>query len=408
MVRWGRIAAALAAVCVAGFAGVSAAHASASRARLDRSLAGALAVPHLARNAEGALALDLASGRVVYSYAPDRSLEPASNEKLAVTYAALVRLGPGYRFRTEVLTAGRRLGSVLAGNLYLKGHGDPTLHTLALVRLAQKLRAEGIRRVTGRVLADESWFDTRRTAPGWKASFAMNESPPLSALVVNRAAFRGAMSPTPAGAAAAIFTTVLQRHGVAVGHGSDWGTAPRDARLLARTASQPLSLVIRFMDHWSDNFTAEMLLKTLGKEETGRGTTAAGAAVVRRVLARAEVPLAGVHIVDGSGLSRFDRFTPRALGSILAAAWRDDSLRRPFWRALAVAGESGTLRNRMLGTRAAGAVHAKTGTTDVASALSGFVGARYAFAVVQNGHPVQSTWAHKAQDRFARALAARR
>ena len=65
------------------------------------------------------------------------------------------------------------------------------------------------------------------------------------------------------------------------------------------------------MDHYSDNFTAEMVLKAIGARAGGRGTTAAGAAVVRRGLRAAGVPLAGVRIVDGSGLSR-DRPRDRA------------------------------------------------------------------------------------------------
>jgi len=318
-----------------------------------------------------------------------------------------VRLGAGYRFTTDVLGRGRRVGSTWQGDLYLQGHGDPALHTLGLVRLAQRLHGEGIRRVTGRVRGDESWFDARRTAPGWKASFYEDESPPLSALVVDRATFRGRISPDPAGAAAAAFTTVLQRHGIRVLHGSSWGTAPGSARRLARIASQPLGLTLRFMDHQSDNFSAEMLLKTLGAELDGRGTTAAGASVVRETLARAEIPLAGVRLVDGSGLSRLDRLTPNAIASILQRAWADPRLRRPFSRSLAVAGRSGTLAHRLTRPPALGTVHGKTGTTAIASALSGYVGSRIAFSVLQNGHPVQLAAAHAAQDRFATALARR-
>ena len=71
------------------------------------------------------------------------------------------------------------------------------------------------------------------------------------------------------------------------------------------------------MDRDSDNFTAELLLKELGAEVGAGGTTAAGAAVVRRDLAAAGVPLAGVRIVDGSGLSLDDRLTARALSVLL-------------------------------------------------------------------------------------------
>jgi PBP4 family serine-type D-alanyl-D-alanine carboxypeptidase len=160
------------------------------------------------------------------------------------------------------------------------------------------------------------------------------------------------------------------------------------------------------MDRESDNFTAELVLKTLGAEVAGKGTTAAGASVVVDALAEAEVPLAGVRIADGSGLSRLDRLTPRAIASILLALWNDTDLRPVLWDALPVAGRSGTLEHRLDSRPAYGAVRAKTGTTSLASALSGFVRHRFAFAVLQNGDPISTTWARAAQDRFATALAA--
>lgn len=371
----------------------------------ERDLAQALAVPGVSRRRTGALAFDLRSRRVVYALNPRLPLAPASNEKLPVTFTALLRLGAGYRFRTEVLGVGHRRGDVWHGRLYLHGGGDPTLHVSGLRRLARVLRDAGIRRVTGDVLADESFFDSRRTAPGWKPSFYMDESPPLSALVVARARFDRRMTPDPAGAAAAIFVRQLDRLGIRVGGESAWGTAPRGARLLAQTASQPLSQILRFMDRRSDNFTAEMVLKTLGAAVTGHGMTAVGARVVVDTLASEEIPLDGVRIADGSGLSPRDRLTPRAIAAILLAGWSDPRVRPWLWRALAVAGRSGTLADRLRGTAADGVVRAKTGTTNGASALSGFAGRRYAFVVVQDGDPVATWSARAAQDAFATVLA---
>jgi PBP4 family serine-type D-alanyl-D-alanine carboxypeptidase len=159
------------------------------------------------------------------------------------------------------------------------------------------------------------------------------------------------------------------------------------------------------MDRDSDNFTAELMLKQLGAEAGGAGTTSAGAAVVLRDLQAADVPLVGVRIADGSGLSLDDRLTARALAAMLVAVWDNVALRRVFWRALPVAGENGTLEDRMERAPARGAVRAKTGTTNRASALSGFVGQRYAFVIIQNGFPVFAWAAREAQDRFATALA---
>lgn len=404
--------AALAAAVVVGalvFAGASAARPGGSAfdsTLLSRTLARALVVPHVRAASSGAVAVDLDTGQVVYSLNPDRSLAPASNEKLPVTYAALVKLGSAYRFRTTVLGSGERSGAAWHGDLYLHGGGDPTLTLLGLRRLAAQLRSAGIRSVSGTVLADESFFDAKRTAPGWKPSFYMDESPPLSALVVDRGDYRGAKTADPAGAAAASFVRILQERGIRVAGESAWGTAPADAFPLAQVESAPLADVLRFMDRESDNFTAELVLKTLGAEVAGKGTTGAGARVVTEALAATGIPLAGVRIVDGSGLSRLDRLTPRAISSVLVAAWADDELRPVLWDSLPLAGRTGTLEKRLDRRPALGAVRAKTGTTAVASALSGFVRHRFAFAVVQNGHPISTTWARTAQDRFALALAA--
>jgi D-alanyl-D-alanine carboxypeptidase/D-alanyl-D-alanine-endopeptidase (penicillin-binding protein 4) len=386
-------------VGVLAFAG--AASAQSGSASLVRALARALVVPQVSRASTGAVAIDLRTGRVLYALNPDLPLVPASNEKLTVSYAALVRLGPSFRFRTDVLGIGHRDGATWRGNLYLRGGGDPTLTTYGLRSLALEIRRAGIRRVTGDVLADESRFDTKRTAPGWKRSFYLYESAPLSALVVNQAQFNGRMSPDPAGAAAAIFVQVLDANGVHVRGRSAWGTAPARAELLAAADSQPLADILRYMDRQSDNFTAEMLLKTLG-----HGSTAAGAAAVVQTLRKAHVRLRGVRIADGSGLSPLDRLTARAIAGILEAAWKDSHVRPVLWDALSVAGTSGTLAHRLSGRQTRGRIHAKTGTTDIASALSGYAGDRYLFAVVQDGHPVSTWWAHLAQDRFATALAA--
>jgi D-alanyl-D-alanine carboxypeptidase/D-alanyl-D-alanine-endopeptidase (penicillin-binding protein 4) len=259
--------------------------------------------------------------------------------------------------------------------------------------------------VTGRVLADETAFDARRTGPGWRPWYYIAESPPLSALAVDRGSVGRGTSPDPALSAGIAFRAALVRAGVAVAGGVAKAAAPPDSSLLGSVDSAPLASILRFMDHESDNYTAELLLKQLGTVDGVQGTSASGAVVARRDLAAAGVPLQGVRIADGSGLSLLDRTTAGALAATLEAAWDDPELHTPFFSALAVAGVSGTLAYRMRRAPARGNVVAKTGTTNGASALSGYARRRYAFAVVQNGHPVSLTWARTAQDRFATILA---
>jgi D-alanyl-D-alanine carboxypeptidase/D-alanyl-D-alanine-endopeptidase (penicillin-binding protein 4) len=378
---------------------------SAAPASLPQTLAQALAVPHLAASESAAVALDLETGQPLFARNGSLPLAPASNEKLTVTYAALSALGAAFTFETDVLGDGSLVGGVWHGDLVLKGYGDPTLSSSRLVALAAQVRSFGIARVTGRVVGDESWFDTRRMAVGWKSSFFLNESPPLSALVVDRARYDGHVSTRPAYAAAWLFRRALAAAGVKVAGGATTGVAEDGAQTIATVRSAPLGTIVRGMDLESDNFTAEELLKELGAVADGTGSSPAGAAVVRRLLDEAGVPLDGVRIIDGSGLSYADRLTANALVALLQVMWADPTMRPILVHSLPVAGISGTLADRLRVPATRGRIVAKTGTTDIASALSGVVAGRVAFAVLQNGHPLAYLWARRAQDRFATALA---
>lgn len=390
---------------VVALALVLAAPAGAGDSLLAKRLARALAVPHISQARTAAVAIDLQTGETLFSEHEGLPLVPASNEKLAVAYSALVTLGPAFRFETDVLGRGQQEGATWRGSLVLVGHGDPTLSSADLAVLARQVRAAGIRRVTRGVFGDESFFDTRRTGAGWKSWFFINECPPLSALTVDRGRYYSRTSRDPAAAASLLFRNALRRAGVAVG-GAGVGKQRDDDVPLAAVESAPLSQVVAWMGRVSDNLTAELLLKQLGTAQGEVGTSARGAAVVRSALADAGVPLAGLRIVDGSGLSSLDRLTARSLAALLRVAWADPNVRPYLLAALPVAGISGTLSDRMRRPPARGNVQAKTGTTSLASALSGYVKRRYVFSVLQNGSPISTYWARKAQDRFATALAA--
>jgi D-alanyl-D-alanine carboxypeptidase/D-alanyl-D-alanine-endopeptidase (penicillin-binding protein 4) len=373
---------------------------------LQARLAKALRVPHVAPAHSAAVAVDLASGQALFGQNASLPLAPASNEKLPLTYAALATLGPSYRIETDVLGEGEQDGTIFTGTLVLRGGGDPTLSSAGLRSLALQVRAYGIRRVTDGVVGDESYFDSRRTVAGWKPSFFIEESPPLSALVVNRARVGPYITRTPALAAATAFRDALRAAGVAVSGSVTVGRVDEFSIPIAQVESPPLASIIRFMDRESDNFTAEMLLKQVGAVALDRGTSAGGASAVTQALTEAGVPMTGVRIVDGSGLSRLDRLTANAIAGILKAAWSDPTVKPAFVASLPVAGVSGTLEDRLRKPPARGRVLAKTGTTAIASALSGYVSTRYLFAVLQNGHPLSYWWARRAQDRFVQVLAA--
>ena len=116
--------------------------ASTANVPLPTRLTQALAVPNVSARTEGVVVVDLDSGKTVFARNPDLPLAPASNEKLALTYAALKELGPDYEFRTEVLGDGWQDGAIWHGSLVLKGFGDPTL-VVARAEAARRTSSPG-------------------------------------------------------------------------------------------------------------------------------------------------------------------------------------------------------------------------------------------------------------------------
>jgi D-alanyl-D-alanine carboxypeptidase/D-alanyl-D-alanine-endopeptidase (penicillin-binding protein 4) len=372
-----------------------------ARGDLSTRLTNTLRSPYLSLGQTAAIAVDAATGAVLYAHNATRPIVPASNEKLPIAWTALTLLGPSFRFHTEVLGDGDRTGATWHGDLYLVGSGDPTLTAGDVGRLARAIRNSGIRRVTGRIRGDESAFDGRRGAPGWKRYFIGGETPPISALVVDRAAGWPALSP-PLLAARAL-REALVAHGVEVAGRHALGVAPGTAVPLAAHNSSRLAPIVQEMNRTSDNFVAEMLLKRLGALHDGVGTTAGGARVVMGEMRAAGIVTTGVRLVDGSGLSSFDRVTATALAGVIRVGMQDARISQAFVASFAVAGRNGTLRSRL--PALAGVVRGKTGTTDLACSLSGMIGEGIVFSVLQNGNPVSFWSARAAQDRFVTALA---
>ncbi|HEU4753476.1 MAG TPA: D-alanyl-D-alanine carboxypeptidase/D-alanyl-D-alanine-endopeptidase [Armatimonadota bacterium] len=141
--------------------------------------------PHAA-SAVRVLSLD--RKQVLYERNADLSLNPASNMKLVTSAAAMAKLGPGYRFTTRVLATVRPdADGVLAGDLVLQGGGDPVLETKHLEALADAVKAAGIRRVTGSLIADDSRYDSERLGNGWNwDDESFYYSAQVGALSVNR------------------------------------------------------------------------------------------------------------------------------------------------------------------------------------------------------------------------------
>ena len=187
---------------------------------------------------------------------------------------------------------------------------------------------------------------------------------------------------------------------------------PGTAWVVASQSSPHMSRLIRQMDIVSDNYYAEVLTKALAVHAGLRGTTANGTLTTQRSLRSLGVKLRGASIVDGSGLSLGDHLSARQILGILRRSTRQ-SWGFYLSQALPVAGVSGTLRTRMRSGPAHGNAHAKTGTLNTASALSGYVrsanGHRLVFSILQNRRPrLDVLAAHRLQDAIVQLLAGSR
>jgi D-alanyl-D-alanine carboxypeptidase/D-alanyl-D-alanine-endopeptidase (penicillin-binding protein 4) len=115
----------------------------------------------------GIAVADIESGRILYSKNETTLFNPASNVKLVTTAAALALLGPEYRWKTVAYADGPIAAGELKGRLFLKGHGDPTLVIEDLWKMVSDLHALGVRKITGDLVFDESFFDDVRLGPGF-------------------------------------------------------------------------------------------------------------------------------------------------------------------------------------------------------------------------------------------------
>jgi D-alanyl-D-alanine carboxypeptidase/D-alanyl-D-alanine-endopeptidase (penicillin-binding protein 4) len=185
-------------------------------------------------------------------------------------------------------------------------------------------------------------------------------------------------------------------------------TAGRAADTVTVIESPRFAEVLARMEKPSQNQMAELFFRTAALHVTGSGSADSAQALGARTLASWGISGADAAYRDGSGLSRHDYVTPRAIIRVL------DVMRRSphfdlFRESLPIAGVDGTIRNRMRGTPAAGNVRAKTGTLDKARSLSGYVmtadGRLVMFSMLANNFTVPTRDVERVQDLLAAMVA---
>lgn len=324
-------------------------------------------------------------GRVRYEKNSSRPSVPASNEKLFTVSGAFGLLGTNHSFETRIYLDGQLADGVLNGDVNLVCEHDITWNPAVfssnaaapLQHIAAQLKAKGLKSVLGKVQCYGACFYnpdgySRLRNPenqpqyNGRAAVAFKDALSLSGIVVSTNAASG-----QAGFAApgSLFYTHESSDMLYEGKPLDLQTA-----------------CIPLLKH-SENVMADGLLRHVGFRIRGEDSYSAGAAAVGDWLSRtANVNTNSQSIQDGSGLSRKDACSAMQVVSLLRYMLRHYP---GFAPALPVSCTDGTLAHRFCGTKAAGKVHAKTGTLRVCAALSGYVEntdgtPRYIFSIIAN------------------------
>lgn len=135
-------------------------------ATLPEPVARALAQAGIPESAIGVYVHEIGAAEPVLAIGAERTLNPASSMKIVTTYAGLEMLGPAYVWNTDALTDGNIAQDVLAGNLYLKGSGDPKMTLENFWLLLRNLRARGVREIRGDLVLDRRLFAEELQDPG--------------------------------------------------------------------------------------------------------------------------------------------------------------------------------------------------------------------------------------------------
>ena len=323
----------------------------------------------------GFMIYDLTADSVLYQYNQRHTLRPASNMKLVTAIAALDRLGAKHQLRTSLYYTGVRDSCTLRGDLYCVGGMDPLFDTDDLEAFVEGVRRLGVDTIRGRIVADKTMKDADQLGWGWCWD---DDNPVLSPLLIGR---KDNFTER--------FAQALQKAGITVDVQLSEGRLPAGATYIVACVHNVGNVLPKMMKD-SDNLYAESLFYQLAATSGARPASAKHARqVVVKLIEKLGLPSSAYHIADGSGLSLYNYLSPELEVALLRYAWSKESIRKPLYVSLPIAGRDGTLSKRMKRTVAEGNVHAKTGTLKGVTTLAGYCtaanGHMLCFAIMNQG-----------------------
>ncbi len=294
------------------------------------------------------------NGRITAAKNSEASFVPASTLKIITSLAALDILGPDYRFPT-------RISRDHEGNLYIQGSGDPFLLTENITGIVQKLREAGVQQV-GNLILDESAFvlntltdscdNTTNPYDAWNSGLAVNFNaiairvapdhtvaaddpkvpflPMMQAIGatlppghhhvnVNAFAATSSLSNTQR-YTGELFAALMERQQIVIKGKIIAGQTPTEATpILTYSSEKTVREMIQQCLKYSNNFIANQLFLACGAVRSGTPATWDKGRAALRSYIKEELKLPGTELlmIEGSGLSRRNRITPRAMITVL-------------------------------------------------------------------------------------------
>ena len=310
---------------------------------------------------------------------------PASNQKLISTAYALDRLGPDFRLKTRLIQRPD-------GSMELNGQGDPDLGIAGLQRFVlAALRQGGAR---GNSVAGVKLMVREEPRSNWwpsdwhPADRGYAYGAPITRLALTSNAVGGAVS-DPYSRLQRLFQQEALRRGgtVQIQRGQPvaetLSAVQQNTVVLHEESSAPMHALLSLANTESHNFTAEVLMR----QASGLWDVRAASRATERWMFEQGLPVQGLRVADGSGLSRNNRVTSNTIAALLMRM--DQHPFSAYYQAsMAIAGQRGTLRNLYRGSVLDGRFRGKTGTISGVRSISGYLqtvdGPRYV-SMISNG-----------------------
>lgn len=334
----------------------------------------------IASGSTAVLIQDLKTGEILAEHNTEKPLLPASIMKTVTIAGLLKERGPEDRFHTLVFADGPIKGNTIEGDLLVIGGGDPTLgancapeSTDIAEEIIAALQHKGITAIKGNLRIDTSLYSGPACPPSWMAG-DLNEAYGTGSHALNfrRNASGSRAVKNPESVFLSYLSSRLRGAGISIAGGTKIGEDGlnnlEDNSLLLDHVSDKYSEVMRSCMMRSDNLFAETLLRAFGLARGKGGSTEAGASEMYDYWNAAGIPVSGVTLIDGSGLSRSNRVTAKFMNGILKAMGDDEE----YASFMPLAGQEGTLSEFLKDTELDAYVAMKTGSMKGIQCYAGY------------------------------------